>query len=183
MKKILYLSLVALVLVTGCGKSEEEKQKELKENNKNIVTNIESLEVNGINEFKGLMVLDDNTMETELGLTQKDYENYISQVPYYLDSRLYIVIKPKEGKTDRIKRQIDLYISNITQRLEMEKNNIVTTYDEQGNEIKNPVDTTEIDSKIAMINNMAKEEYNGYLIYVSSNSNDKILEIIKNNLK
>ena len=78
MKKILIL--LCLILITGCSdKQEENKYQKYEEDNKKIVEKIQNIEIDGIKEFEGLMVLDNNTIETEMGLTINDLENYISK--------------------------------------------------------------------------------------------------------
>ena len=127
------------------------------------------------------MVLDNNTLETQFGLTVNDVDNYVAQVSYELDARMYLAFKPAEGKEERVKKLVGLYIDSVKTRLEMEKNNMVPTTNEAGETIE--PDTSYIDKQINMIDNMLIEEYNGYLIYISSSSNDLILSKLKDSLK
>jgi len=127
------------------------------------------------------MVLDNNTLETQFGLTVNDVDNYVAQVSYELDARMYLAFKPASGKEERVKKLVGLYIDSVKTRLEMEKNNMVPTTNELGETIE--PDTSYIDKQINMIDNMLIEEYNGYLIYISSSSNDLILAKLKDSLK
>lgn len=165
MKKII-LVLICMFVITGCGSNEQT--------NVDMVNEISKIETNeGIKEFEGLMVLDNNTIETEIGLTTDDVESYTIQVPEYLDSRLYIVVKPKSDKEERVKNQIEIYISTLKNRIDMELESNTELIEEEKTTLK---------KKQEMLNNMTKEEYKGYLIYISSSNNDKILETIKNNI-
>jgi len=168
MKKIVILSII-LLLLTGCSKDKEEKFDKYEENNTEVVNNIKSIELEDeTKEFENMMVLDNNTLQTQFGLTIDDVDNYVGQVSYELNTKMYLAFKPAKGKEERVKKLVESYINSIETRLEMQKNNIE--------------DTSDIDSKINMIKNMVREEYNGYLIYISSNSNDEILTILKNKL-
>ena len=185
MKKILLLTLISTLVLTGCGKKEENKFDKYEENNKATVEDVKGIELeDGTNEFKNMMVLDNNTLETQFGLTVNDVDNYVAQVSYELDARMYVAIKPAKDKTDKVKKMMGLYIDSVKTRLEMEKNNLgpSTTTNEAGETVEVPADTTYLDSQINMIKNYHFEEYNGYLIWVSSSSNEKIVNIIKSKL-
>lgn len=175
MKKI-GIMLLCIFAISGCGITNNKKEEQKKENNE-IVNEIEKLEIAGENEinglFDGLLVLDDNSISSNLGLTNVHYENYIAKIPMHLDSRFYIVIKPKEKYKDAIKNRMNLYITDIEQRLTNEKENILANDLEQLNAIN---------AKIIMVQNCLKEEYKGYLIYISSSDNNKVLNIIKSGL-
>ena len=180
-KKVLLLVLILVLVLTGCGKEEDKFEK----NNKAIIENIKGIELeDGTNEFQKMMVLDDNTLETQFGISISDVDNYVAQVSYELDARMYVAIKPVDGKIDKVKKMMQLYIDNVQTRLEMEKDNLKpsTTINEAGETVEVPVDTTYLDTQINMIKNYHFEEYNSYLIYISSSSNEKIVNIIKSKL-
>lgn len=187
MKKVLLVALVSALALTGCGKKEEaDKFEKYEKDNQATVEDVKNIQLDdGTKEFENMMVLDNNTLETQFGLTVSDVDNYVAQVSYELDARMYVAIKPANGKTDKVKKMMGLYIDSVQTRLEMEKNSLQpsTSVNEAGQTVEVPADTTFLDSQINMIKNYHFEEYNGYLIYVSSSSNQKIVDIIKSKIK
>lgn len=182
MKKILLITILSLAFFTGCETKEKDKFSKYEESNNKIVNDVKDITTEeGNKEFLNMMVLDNNTLETQFGLTVNDVDNYVAQVSYELDARMYLAFKPANGKEERVKKLVGLYIDSVKTRLEMEKNNMVPTTNELGETIE--PDTSYIDKQINMIDNMLKEEYNGYLIYISSSSNDLILSKLKDSLK
>ena len=178
MKKILLITILSLAFFTGCETKEKDKFSKYEESNNKIVNDVKDITTEeGNKEFLNMMVLDNNTLETQFGLTVNDVDNYVAQVSYELDARMYLAFKPANGKEERVKKLVGLYIDSVKTRLEMEKNNMVPTTNELGETIE--PDTSYIDKQINMIDNMLKEEYNGYLIYISSSSNDLILSKLK----
>jgi len=182
MKKILLITILSLAFFTGCETKEKDKFAKYEESNDKIVSDVKDITTeDGNKEFLNMMVLDNNTLETQFGLTVNDVDNYVAQVSYELDARMYLAFKPASGKEERVKKLVGLYIDSVKTRLEMEKNNMVPTTNELGETIE--PDTSYIDKQINMIDNMLIEEYNGYLIYISSSSNDLILAKLKDSLK
>lgn len=183
MKKTLLVGLVGLIAVTGavgCGNKEEKQQ----ENNNALVDKIQDLQTDGdIKEFEGLMVLNENTIQSEMGLTKDDLDNFIAQVPYPtgdVDSKIYLVLKPAKGKEDRVKKLVGLYIDSIKTRLESKLPMTEENEEELSEEEKAQRDS--VKKSIDMISNVMTEEYKGYLIYISSSDNDKVLSTIKKGL-
>ena len=187
MKKTLLVAVAALTLLTGCGKDKEkDKFEKYEESNNQVVSDVKDIILeDGSNEFANMMVLDNNTLETQFGLTINDVDNYVAQVSYELNARMYLAFKPAEGKADRVKKLVELYIDSVKTRLQMEKDNMqpTTTTNEAGETVTVQPDTTHIDEQLNMIENMVREEYNGYLIYIASSSNDQILTKLKASLK
>ena len=182
MKKILLITILSLAFFTGCETKEKDKFSKYEESNDKIVSDVKDITTeDGNKEFENMMVLDNNTLETQFGLTINDVDNYVAQVSYELDARMYLAFKPASGKEERVKKLVGLYIDSVKTRLEMEKNNMVPTTNELGETVT--PDTSHIDKQINMIDNMLIEEYNGYLIYISSSSNDLILSKLKDSLK
>lgn len=157
MKKIIIV-LVATLVLTGCGKTKTIEEKYGK-NNTEIQEELKELTF-GIEEkkyFSDLMILDSNTLRTELGIREEKVENYIGAVSYERNGNYYIIIKPKESKKEYVKKALDSYAEHL-------KNT--------ANEESKPL----LDKSIS-------EEINGYYVYISSNENDKVLNIIKDKLK
>ena len=162
MKKII-VCIISLILITGCGCSKKENlsviDDKYKEQNNKIEEKINNITIGDNKIFEGLTMLDDNMLGTSLGLTKNDVQNYVIALPTTGDARLYIIIKPKKGKEERVKKQLESYIDYLNQMYE-------------GDE-----------EKINLLKNKVYQEYNGYHIYVSSDDNEIALKTIKENLK
>ena len=165
MKKILILMMLFL-LPTGCFNKNNNEIKE------KIINEIDEIRVEDVNEYKDLIVFNDTTIESEIGLDINDLETYIGKYSYPLDSKFYLIVKTKNK--EKIKNTLNIYISNLKERIKFD-NNINSEIILEENEF--------INKKIEMLNNVTIEEYNGYLIFISSNNNEEVLSIIKENLK
>lgn len=177
MKKILLTLFVTLFILTGCGKTVEEKRESKYGNQNNEISNsLANLQIgkDGLESFKDLMILDDNTLGTELGLTLNDVENYIAAVPTALDSRLYIIIKPKSGSEEKVKKAISIYFDNIEQRL-----GDGTSLGDNATEEEKKLQ----EEKIKMVQNHLEKQVNGYYVYIISSDNDAVFKVVENNLK
>lgn len=157
MKKIVIVLLITIGIITGCkektieetyGKQNEEIKEELK---KLEFGNEES------KYFNNLMVLDSNTLRTELGIREDQVENYVAAVSYERNGNYYIVIKPKEEYKERVKSSLEIYTSVLKAGATEESKQI-------------------LDKSI-------NTEINGYYVYISSQDNEKVLNIIKSKLK
>lgn len=157
MKKIVIVLLITIGIITGCkektieetyGKQNEEIKEELK---KLEFGNEES------KYFNNLMVLDSNTLRTELGIREEQVENYVAAVSYERNGNYYIVIKPKEKYKERVKSSLEIYTSVLKAGATEESKQI-------------------LDKSI-------NTEINGYYVYISSQDNEKVLNIIKSKLK
>ncbi|MCI8544716.1 MAG: DUF4358 domain-containing protein [Bacilli bacterium] len=71
----------------------------------------------------------------------------------------YMIIKPSEDKKDLLEEQIDLYYKNLLEEYNQKE--------DASEEIK------------AHLQNVMKQEYEGYLIYILSNDNDAVWKKIK----
>lgn len=159
MKKILIL-ITFMLIITGCGKNKNTTVEERHgKQNKEITENLRKLKFGAEEEkyFDSLMVLDSNTIRTELGIREERVENYVAAVSYERNGNYYIAIKPKKDWEEYVENALDLYTKNL-------KENAST------------------DTKV-LLDKSIKEEYKGYYIYISSNDNDKVLSILKDKLK
>ena len=192
MKKIGIVLLVGIVLLTGCGKTIDEKNEGKNEeiiNNlvkdleiKNImqVPRLEKIVVNmGIGEavndkdtLENLQKVDENILLTSLGLVKDEVDDYVGSIPAYNEpsENMYLAVKPSKGNEKRVKSALDTYVSVLIDR--------VTQAGFEGEDKPN-----NNQSKIDMLNNMTKEEYNGYYIYVSGAEKDTIIKQIKDLIK
>ena len=153
MKKILCL-LICLFLITGCGNKEVETLVD-------IDTTKVATELKKFSYFSDEKSLNDTDLIAGYGIDTEiisDYAIYLSSAVN--DPSMYIVAKPKEGKTSVLKFQIKDMLSKY-------QSSYAGYYPES----------------VPMIENHLEKEYNGYLIYIVSNENEtvynKILECKK----
>lgn len=161
MKKILIISLLSLLLLTGCGNNKEENQELMKEVNKVY------------EKYSNLDSLNENNLKAHIGLSKDDVENYVGVVSQYEIEEIYLAIKPKKGKEDRVKKLINDYIQHYVVLL--------------NDEVNNATDDTLKNQKEQLKKNYEEvtfEEIEGYYVYVVSdpNSKEKILDVIEDNL-
>ena len=154
MKKVLIgiIVLVSIFFISGCNdkKTEEKIDKTAKVDN-NINEKLSS-----IKDFSNLDVLNDNTLETQLGINRDFVISHSIRIDLYGNTDyFYIVIKPKEEYKEIIQNAVQLYINRSIE---------------------------ESDNK-EIYNNVLKKEYKDYYIYVLSSDNNSVYNIIENNLK
>lgn len=164
MKKIGIVLLVGIVLLTGCGKTIDEKNEG---KNEEIINNVKDKDT-----LENLQKVDENILLTSLGLIKDEVSDYVGSIPAYNDpsENMYLAVKPSKGNEKRVKSALDTYVSVLIDR--------VTQAGFEGEDKPN-----NNQSKIDMLNNMTKEEYNGYYIYVSGAEKDTIIKQIKNLIK
>lgn len=186
-KKTLIVGLAGVTLIagaTGCKKDE----KKVEEKNNAIVEKISNLATNGDQkEFEGMMVINFQTLRSHTGVSEEDAEVALGQLPTEVDSTFYLAIKPKSGKSkfgntykERVKELVGNYIDSLKQRISGELPMATGEDEEISDEEK--ARRAEIQKKVDMLNNMKIEEYKGYIIYVSSSDNAKVLSEIKKGL-
>lgn len=169
MKKI-SLILISLMLLTGCNNKEKELEK-IKQNNENIISKIENIDINLQENNEKLLNINETTLETLFGIVPNEVENYIISVPRYNFTSLYIIIKPSKGYEQKIKTSINNYLTLI-------KNIYNSTYGTIN------METLEYESEFSdRLDNCLEEEYNGYYIYLVTDKNTEILKMLKENLK
>lgn len=154
MKKVLIgiIVLVSIFFISGCNdkKTEEKIDKTAKVDN-NINEKLSS-----IKDFSNLDVLNDNTLETQLGINRNFVISHSIRIDLYGNTDyFYIVIKPKEEYKEIVQNAVQLYINRSIE---------------------------ESDNK-EIYNNVLKKEYKDYYIYVLSSDNNSVYNIIENNLK
>lgn len=154
MKKVLIgiIVLMSIFFISGCNdkKTEEKIDKTAKVDN-NINEKLSS-----IKDFSNLDVLNDNTLETQLGINRDFVISHSIRIDLYGNTDyFYIVIKPKEEYKEIIQNAVQLYINRSIE---------------------------ESDNK-EIYNNVLEKEYKDYYIYVLSSDNNSVYNIIENNLK
>ena len=154
MKKIVLSLIMVLLLLgisTGCKNSNIEDN-EVKIN-KELNNKIEETSI-----FEGLDILNDNTLETQLGINRNFVESHAVGISMYGNTKkLYMIIKPKEENKKIVKQALDLYIERKTE------------------------EALEEDKKL--YENVLKEEYNGYYVYIVSDNNEEVFNKITEYLK
>lgn len=107
----------------------------------------------------GMLVdLDDETLESLLGVKKDDVEEYTIAVPMITQSSTFMVVKPKKGKKSAVKKTIDEYFEK---QEEQWKTYLPDQYD--------------------IIKNRTYKEIGDYLVYVASVDNDKVIKAIEAN--
>lgn len=143
---------MSIFFISGCNdkKTEEKIDKTAKVDN-NINEKLSS-----IKDFSNLDVLNDNTLETQLGINRDFVISHSVRIDLYGNTDyFYIVIKPKEEYKEIVQNAVQLYINRSIE---------------------------ESDNK-EIYNNVLKKEYKDYYIYVLSSDNNSVYNIIENNLK
>lgn len=154
MKKVLIgiIVLMSIFFISGCNdkKTEEKIDKTAKVDN-NINEKLSS-----IKDFSNLDVLNDNTLETQLGINRDFVISHSVRIDLYGNTDyFYIVIKPKEEYKEIVQNAVQLYINRSIEESDNKK----------------------------IYNNVLKKEYKDYYIYVLSSDNNSVYNIIENNLK
>ena len=159
MKKIkVVLSIILILgLITGCGCNKKEIDKEEK-TNKELNIEMQKISIKESKIFEGLDILNDNTLETQIGINRNFVENHAIGISMYGSAKeIYMIVKPKEENKKILKEALDLYI-------------------ERTKENANKEDKTRYE-------NVLKQEYNGYYVYIVSEDNENIFNQIKEYLK
>ena len=161
MKKISKITLITILLlvpllVTGCNKKNEKMKV-----NKELSEKILKIKVNKKQEFKNLDIIEDNTLETILGINKNFVKSYAIGINKYNNEKIFAIIKPTKGQEETIKTAMNLYIN---------------AGKEQYKDLK--VEKDQIDYK-KLYKNSLYEEYKGYQIYIISENNEKNLKAIK----
>ncbi len=108
--------------------------------------------------FNAMMNVDSEQMETLLGLTSEDVEEFTMKVPtFVVSSSTYIIVKPAEGKEDLVKEKLDLYMTNLETQW-----------------------STYLPEQYELVKNRKEEQLGEYLIYIVSYNNDLVFDAIKN---
>lgn len=108
--------------------------------------------------FGMLMEVNDEMLEQSFSVNPEDVEEYLIALPMMMvQSNMYIIVKPEEGKEKVVKEAIDTYMENG----EKEGANYLPDQKE-------------------LFENRLEKEYGGYLIYIVSNDNQKVYNTIVN---
>ena len=148
---LIIILLLVSILVTGCNNKEEKTK-----SNDTYAEKISELK-----EFKNLDIINDNTLETILGINKNFVKSYAIGINKYNHEKMFAVIKPTKGQEDTIKLAMKLYIDAGKEQYKDQK-----------------FDKKEINYKNLYKNSFYKE-YRGYQVYIISENNDKNFKEIK----
>lgn len=167
MKKILFIVSI-LFLFTGCFNSKVNQEKR-----DNINDSISSIEIDNQKIFENTKIIDQNTLLTDFGLTKKEVKDFVIGVPTIFNkTEIYVAIKPARKYKKFVDEKINNYLENA--KMILIDNTDTLSLEEQEKAKK------DIENKFS---NKTKTEINGYLIYIISSDNNKVLNIYKKNLK
>ena len=108
--------------------------------------------------FAMLMEADDQTLKDTVNIDPALLEEYAVSVPMSITSgNFFLVLKPKAGKKDMVKKQADAYVKKMEDTF-----------------------ATYLPDQYEMIQKRKVEQYGDYLIYISSTDNNRVWNTIKN---
>jgi len=174
MKKGYLILVIICLIITGCGKNtKKEETKTIDSKYINLNNSIKE-EIESKDLISNITYIDDNMLTTEFGLNLNLVDNYISGKSETEEYQMYLVIKPKEGKEEIVKKSLNIYFQNLENRLSQESDSVI---DNTGNIeiIENEI--------VTMVKNRIETDINGYYVYIISSSNEEILSILKEKLK
>lgn len=120
---------------------------------------LETIKSSKSSTFNNLVPVEGEMVESTLGIKEDTYSEILMKVPMMIvQSNMYIIIKPEDGKKEDVKKAIDKYMTNLEEQWK-----------------------TYLPDQYELVKNRKYEEYGGYLIYIVSSDNDKVFETIKKN--
>lgn len=157
LKKILVVVLTSLCLI-GCGSKGEAESKNYIINSQ-VWTDLSEVDFDGETPFKQENLVDNSDL-SNYGIKLSDFDYIeVSMSQSALDPSMIVLMKPAKDKEQDCKAQIENFIVSRS-----------SAYRDYNPEASN------------MIDNYLSEEAEGYYVYIVSNDNNKLLEIIKNNI-
>ena len=164
MKKIRIVLIILLgLLLCGCGNSNEKTSDG--KFNENMANEISNIKISDTDIFEGLDLLNDDTLESILGINRNFVSDYVVAMSRLSYDRLYAVIKPIKGQEDAIKTAMNIYIDDAKENYkEYEAGKDGTNYKK-------------------LYENALISEYKGYYIVIVSDDNEKVLKKIKKIIK
>lgn len=107
--------------------------------------------------FGNLMKLDDESIAATLNIKKEQYTEILMEIPMMIvRSNMYIIVKPADGEKENVQEAIDTYMTNLEEQW-----------------------STYLPEQYELVKNRLFEEYGGYLIYIVSSDNERVLETIK----
>ena len=106
--------------------------------------------------FGMLFNVESTDLEALTGINPDDLDEFLVKTSVMTQASSYYIVKPKEGKLDSVKEQLDEYMTRVEQQWQ-----------------------TYLPDQYDLVKSRLEEEYGGYLIYVISSNNELVLETIK----
>ena len=164
MKKILLLIISIFIVVTfvaGCN----DKMKERDTSFRTVTSEaIKKIRINEEDVFAALDIIDDDTIETRLGINKNYVTDYAIVTSLNNYSDLIALIKKDNDNVDTAIKALDLYIEGAIESFKQNE-------DEYNKEMLNRYE------------NVLKGEYKGYQMYIISGDNANILKEVKKLIK
>lgn len=158
MKKIM-LVLLSFLCLTGCSKEATDGDKKL--NLENTRKDLLALEIEGEMPFSEEANI--NNLETmqNYGLDKNLLEEYLVYIPESIvKADMYLIVKVNDENKAVVEYQINDLFDNM--------NNAYKNY---------------YPEEAKLLEDRLEKEVSGYLVYIISDDNEKVLETIKNNLE
>lgn len=147
---------MGLFLITGCGEKKEENNLDVKLNMDDIKENLSSIKIGDGNPYNEMDSVNDLELIDGYGIDVTLLEDYVIYISSSVeDPSMYMVLKVSEENKSVVKYQVD---DMFNQYLSAYKGYY-------------PEAATIIEDKM-------EKEYNGYLIYIVSNDNQKVYDEI-----
>lgn len=110
--------------------------------------------------FGFLMNVESTDLEALTGVNPEDLDEFLVKNSVMTQSSSYYILKPSEGKKDKVQETMNNYMNNLEKQWE-----------------------TYLPDQYELVENRLEEEYGGYLIYIISSDNESVLKSIKNSKK
>ena len=109
--------------------------------------------------FSAMMDVPEEALEMTFGINPELVEEYTAKVPMMIvNSNMYLIVKPKEGKENEVKEAINTYMKNLEDQW-----------------------STYLPDQYELVKNRKEEKVGNYLVYIVSNDNEAVYKAIKNN--
>lgn len=109
--------------------------------------------------FSAMMDVPEEALEMTFGINPELVEEYTAKVPMMIvNSNMYLIIKPKEGKENEVKEAINTYMKNLEDQW-----------------------STYLPDQYELVKNRKEEKIGNYLVYIVSNDNESAYNTVKNN--
>lgn len=157
MKKLIFI-LFALCLVTGCGNRSNGLKLDLDDIAKRVDELTYLVDDSEVVMFDRNQHMTGEVLLNKYDFDTSDMEEFVISMPTMLDSAsMYMIVKVKNGKEQSVKKEIDEFFNK---------------YEQQWGLGYAPLEEKRIQDRL-------ETTYEGYLIYIISSDNDKVLSEVK----
>ena len=152
MKKIIW-AIASCILLVGCG------QQKVTLNLEEISNKVSTLTYQNKEMFNQNEILTESKLKSKYNLDTSNIESFKISMPTLMESsNMYMIVLPKEGKTQEVKTAMNQLLEKV------EASWTVGNYaPKEADKVKNRLETS----------------YGNYLIYIISDDNDLVLKTIK----